>query len=102
MSDSFDFDKYWGVQLSGMRFDSKEMSIAFDVFWTVGSKSKKTALRFIGVSICELSAEKIFQSEVVELISIEGNRDDGSWRISGELSNYEFRIVCTGISEDTA
>lgn len=102
MSGAFNFDKYWGAQLSGVRFDSKEMFISFDLFWTVNSAPKTAVLRFDGVSDLKLSAEKVFQSEVVELISIEGKRSNGGWRIAGEFSNYEFRIACVEVSEDVA
>ena len=102
MSGAFNFDKYWGAQLSGMKFDSKEMFISLDLFWTVNSVPKSTVLRFDGVSDLELSADKVFQSEVVELISIEGKRSNGGWRIVGEFSNYEFRITCLEVSEGVA
>lgn len=102
MNSAFDFDNYWGVQLSEIRFDSKAMSIAFDVYWTNDSKPNRATLRFDGVSKYELSAEKIFQSEVVELVSIEGAVANGRWQIVGEFSNYEFLIVCTKIRVDPA
>ena len=102
MSVAFNFDKYWGAQLSGLRFNNKDMFISFDLFWTVNSTPKTAVLRFDGVSDLEFSAEKVFQSEVVELISIDGKHSNGAWRITGEFSNYEFRIACVEVSEDVA
>jgi hypothetical protein len=100
MKEDFDFDKYWGVQVIEARFDSKAMAISLDVFWTADSNPQMTTLRFEGVSKFELSAEKTFQSEVVEMVSIGGKHSNGNWRIVGEFSNYEFLIVCMGIKEN--
>lgn len=101
MRSPVNFDKYWGVQRSSMKYDFKSMSMTFNLFWTVDSIPCRSRLRFNGISRYELSADKVFESSVVELIAIEGRRVDGSWQIAGELSNYEFAILCADIQEDS-
>ncbi|WP_139942849.1 hypothetical protein [Fulvimonas soli] len=100
MNRSIDFDRYWGVRLSGISFDCNAMSIALDVHWTIGPEAHIASLRFNGVSRCEFDAGKIFDSEVVELISLSGEKVRGGWRVVGEMSNYEFVILCASIEEE--
>jgi hypothetical protein len=49
---------------------------------------------------CDFAANKIFESEVVELISLEGEEVNDGLRIAGELSNYEFTIICKGLQAE--
>jgi len=76
------------------------MCIAMDLYWTVDSTPCNARLRFNGVSKCEFAAEKIFKSEVVELVSLEGEAVSGGLRVVGELSNYEFTITCESVDEE--
>jgi|LNAP01.1.fsa_nt_gb hypothetical protein len=99
MIGSVDFDKYWGVRISGIQYNYKTMSIAFDMYWTIDTAPYKSRLRFDGVSKCEFTAEKLFKSEVVELVSLEGKMENGGWRIEGELSNCQFTILCESVEE---
>lgn len=99
MTSQVDFDKYWGVQLSAIECDFKSMSMVLVIFWTTDSKVHRARLRFNGVSSCEFASEKVFESEVVELISLDGKYVDGRWHVVGELSNYEFSIFCVDIQE---
>lgn len=100
MTSSVDFDKYWGVRLSTVECDFKSMCMTFNLFWTIDSKPYRSRLRFKNISRCELLAERVFESEVVELVSIEGKRVDAGWQVAGELSNYEFSILCADIQEE--
>ena len=96
---SLDLDKYWGVQLKGLQFDHARMAITMELFWTTGAASKEAKLTFHGVTSCELQAEKVFGSDVVELVSLEEARAGDCVRVSGELSNYAFRINCAEVNE---
>lgn len=100
MSHGVDFNQYWGVRVAEIRHDCKAMSLALDLFWTEDSIPCRARVRFDGVSKCEFAAEKIFESEIVELVSMEGEEVNGGWRVVGELSNYEFTILCARVSED--
>ncbi|MBP1475339.1 hypothetical protein J7I44_13585 [Frateuria sp. MAH-13] len=102
MTSRVDFDRYWGAQLSAIEYDCKSMSMVFVLFWTIDSRPCCARLQFNGVSRCELAAEKVFESEVVELVSLEGRHADGYWHIAGELSNYEFSIRCVDIQDDAS
>lgn len=102
MTSRVDFDKYWGTQLSAIEYNCKSMSMVFVLFWTIDSKPCRARLQFNGVSRCEFVTEKVFESEVVELVSLEGKYVNGHWHITGELSNYEFSIRCVGILEDAS
>lgn len=99
MTSHVNFDKYWGAQLSSIEYDCKSMSMVFVLFWTIDHKPCGARLQFNGVSRCELVTGKVFESEVVELISLEGRCANGHWDITGELSNYEFSIRCVGVQE---
>lgn len=99
MSGTFDFNRYWGVRLVDVRCDCKTMSLIFDLYWTSESVPHKAHLRFEGVSSLEFSADRIFVSEVVELVSLEGVKESTGWKVVGELSNYEFTILCANIKE---
>ena len=96
---SVNLDNYWGVQLKGMRFDHARMAITMDLFWTDDGTPKEATLIFHAVTRCQLQAEKVFESEVVELISLEAKEAGGSLRITGELSNYAFDIDCAEVEE---
>ena len=100
MTQSLNLDQYWGAQISGMQFDCQAMCIAMDLYWTIDATLYKARLRFNGVSKCEFAAEKIFKSEVVELVSLEGEAVSGGLRVVGELSNYEFKIICGSVDEE--
>ena len=96
---SVDLDKYWGVQLKGLQLDHLRMAITMDLFWTDGGAPKEATLIFHSVTSCQFQAEKIFESEVVELVSLEAEQAGDCLRISGELSNYAFRIDCAEVTE---
>lgn len=99
MSGAVDFDRYWGVRLVGIHCDCKTMSVTFDLYWTHESVPHEAHLRFEGVSSLEFFAEKIFTSEVVEVVSLEGVKEQTGWKVVGELSNYEFTILCANVAE---
>lgn len=99
MNESVDFNRFWGTRLSDVHVDCKTMSLTFDLFWTVDARSFETRLCFKGVSKCDFAADKIFESEVVELISLEGKKVNGGLRVVGEFSNYEFTILCKEVCE---
>lgn len=96
---SVDLDKYWGVQLKGLQLDHLRMAITMDLFWTDGGAPKEARLIFHSVTSCQFQAEKIFESEVVELVSLEAEQAGDCLRISGELSNYAFDIDCKEVEE---
>jgi hypothetical protein len=100
MTHTIDFDQYWGVRVSDIRFDCKAMSIVLDMYWTVNSIAHRARLRFDNVSKFEFSSEKVFDSEVVELISLTGKKVSGRWCVVGEMSNYEFVIICASIADN--
>lgn len=100
MISKVDFNKYWGVRLSSIQYDCRAMSIAFDMHWTIDSAPCNARLRFDGVSRCEFTAEKLFKSEVVELVSLEAEKVNEGWRVVGQLSNYEFMILCSDVEEE--
>jgi hypothetical protein len=97
---SVDLKKYWGVQLKGLQLDHLRMAITMDLFWTDGGAPKEARLIFHSVTSCQFQAEKIFESEVVELVSLEAKQAGKCLRISGELSNYEFDIDCTEVEDN--
>lgn len=99
MTAVIDFDQYWGVRLSGIHFDCQAMSISIDMHWTTDSLPYSACLRFAGVLRFAFDAEKVFDSDVVELISLTGERVRGGWRIVGEMSNYDFEIHCANVLE---
>lgn len=92
-------NQYWGVRISCIRQDCFAMSVAFDLYWTDDTNRYQASLDFVGVYKFEIVGETIFDSEVVELISLEKIKVAEGWRIVGELSNYEFTIVCAEIVE---
>lgn len=99
MSSSIDLGKYWGVQLHRLHFDPLHMSVVMDLYWTIDSSMHSAKLAFRGITRCEMKAEKVYESEVVELISLEAKRLGKFWQVIGELSNYEFEIVCVDVEE---
>ncbi len=100
MTSLVDLDQYWGVQLAAMHYDCRAMSIAFDLYWTVDGSPCRASLLFSGVSECRFTAEKTFNSEVVELVSIEREKVPEGWRCFGELSNYDFTLTCIEVTEN--
>jgi hypothetical protein len=100
MNQALNLDQYWGAQLSGIQFDCRAMCIVLDLHWTIDSTPCKARLRFNGVSKCEFAAERIFKSDVVELVSLEGEAVSGGLRVVGEFSNYEFTITCESVDEE--
>lgn len=99
MTLEIDFDQYWGVRLRNIEHDCTAMSVTFDLYWTDGPLPFSARLLFERVSKFNFVAEKIYDSEVVELVSIEGKKESRGWRIAGELSNYEFDIFCASVKE---
>ncbi|WP_250627298.1 hypothetical protein [Pinirhizobacter soli] len=96
---SVNLNNYWGVQLKGLHFDHASMVITIDLFWTDDGASKEAKLIFHAVTSCRLQAEKVFESEVVELVSLDAKKTGGRLRITGELSNYAFDIDCAEVEE---
>lgn len=92
-------EKFWGVQLTDMQLDYAKMILSLELFWTNGESSERARLVFSGVMNLLLESEKIFTSEVVELISIEAEPKVDSVRVFGELSNYTFEIECAHVDE---
>lgn len=76
------------------------LSLVMNLFWTSDGAPHRASLHFSGVSTFQLSAEKIFRSDIVELISIEARPSDGGFEINGELSNYCFSILCDRMEEE--
>ncbi len=99
MTLEIDLERYWGARFRGVAYDCAAMSVVFDLYWTDGSLSFGARLLFEGVTKLNFMAEKIYRSEVVELVSLEGRKETNGWRIVGELSNYDFDILCTGVKE---
>jgi len=94
-----DLTKYWGVTARAIELDHHSMSLKFELCWTTESKPRQSILTFLGVSKFELVSEKIYGSDIVELVSLEAVADAGGIRVEGELSNYYFSINCESIDE---
>lgn len=92
-------EKYWGVLLRSFQFDPLSMMLRMNLIWTSEGESRYATLTFNGVCRFELNAEHIFQSEVVELVSVESKFEHGRFEVKGELSNYNFSIVCNEIND---
>jgi len=92
-------DRYWGVVLESLVFDPKQMSAALSLFWTEDESRHSATLSFLGITRFQLTTERAYASEVVELISLEACQGNGAIEISGELSNYEFTITCNEIQD---
>ena len=94
-----DLNKYWGVELKRLQFDCAKMAVLMELSWTSNADDKRAKLIFSGVTTFNFQGEKLFESEVVELVSLEAKSKGESFLISGELSNYLFHIECTQFSE---
>ncbi len=99
MTSAVSFDRYWGTRLSRIENDCHAMTVVFELYWTADAKPCGARLRFNGVSKFDFTAERLFNSDVVELISLEGEVVNSGLRVMGELSNYEFTIICQSVDE---
>lgn len=97
MSKKFDLNKYWGVRITESHLDLAEMRLRLELFWTQSNAPQTARLIFQGILRCDFNASRVYSSEVVELISLSADRDGANYRVIGELSNYDFEIVCESI-----
>jgi hypothetical protein len=97
MSSMPNLDRFWGVILKSINFDVAEMSMSLSLYWTEELTSHTATLQFVGVTRSVAMAERVYTSEIVELVSLEARRNAGKIEVIGEFSNYAFEISCVEI-----
>lgn len=98
---NIDLKRYWGAMVLGFTVDHLRMTISVDVFWRSGDNNSPNTARimFAGVRHFSIDAEIDLHSDLVELVSIEAVRSGDHIEVTGELSNYEFHIICLAIDQ---
>lgn len=94
-----DLTKYWGVTVSSIELNHLSMSLKLTLFWTTDNKPRHATLIFKGMSKLDLVGDKVFESDIVELVSLEAVANAGNIDVQGELSNYYFSVQCKSIDE---